>query len=72
MIPQLTSLWEVMTLEEKRALEALQERNWDDHFDNNGDFGSSILDGSEPVNISHAGGEFYELMREMMGDFWNV
>ncbi|KAG2126569.1 uncharacterized protein EDB93DRAFT_1273720 [Suillus bovinus] len=50
----------------------LQERNLDDHFDDNGDFGSSILDGFESVDISHAGGEFYELTREMMGNFWNV
>ncbi|KAG1844390.1 hypothetical protein F4604DRAFT_1884460 [Suillus subluteus] len=61
-----------MTPEEKCAHEALQERNWDDHFDDNGELSSSILDGSEPVDISHAGSEFFELTREMMGDFWNV
>ncbi|KAG1847037.1 hypothetical protein F4604DRAFT_1884071 [Suillus subluteus] len=44
-----------MTPEEKCAHEALQERNWDDHFDDNGELSSSILDGSEPVDISHAG-----------------
>ncbi|KAG1805499.1 hypothetical protein EV424DRAFT_1474356 [Suillus variegatus] len=63
-----------MTLEEKRALEALQERNDDnimfDGFNGDDDFGSSVLDGSESVNISHAGGELHELTRQLISDFW--
>lgn len=32
----------------------------------------NVLDGSEPVDISHAGGEFHELTRELLGDFYNM
>ncbi|KAG0693899.1 hypothetical protein DFH29DRAFT_881108 [Suillus ampliporus] len=62
----------VLTSEEKRALEALQEPHVDDHdFGGNNNFGFGILDGSETVDISHAGGEFHELTQEVLGDFWN-
>ncbi|KAG1763541.1 hypothetical protein EDD22DRAFT_979344 [Suillus occidentalis] len=63
-----------MTPEEKQALEALQEHTADDTmfdgFNDNDDFGTSVLDGSESVNISHAGGEMCELTRQLITDFW--
>ncbi|KAG1848953.1 hypothetical protein DFJ58DRAFT_717000 [Suillus subalutaceus] len=62
-------------LAEKRALEALRERRPDDNdFEgaDDHDFGFGLLDGSEMVDISHAGGEFHELTREVLGDFWNL
>jgi hypothetical protein len=64
-----------MTLEEKRALEVLQERADDDivfadGFNGDDDFGSNVLDRSESVNVSHAGGEMHELTRQLISDFW--
>ncbi|KAH7904896.1 hypothetical protein BJ138DRAFT_1138426 [Hygrophoropsis aurantiaca] len=31
-----------------------------------------VLDGSEPLEISHGGGEFNELTRQLLGDFYNL
>lgn len=31
---------------------------------------ATIMDGSEPLDVSHAGGEFEALTCEMKGDFW--
>ncbi|KAG2124204.1 hypothetical protein DEU56DRAFT_923609 [Suillus clintonianus] len=63
-----------MSLDERRALEALKEDNnstidgWQDDYD---DFSfGNVCDGTEPLAISHAGGEFTDLAREVLGDFW--
>jgi hypothetical protein len=65
---------QAMTPKEKQALEALQEHTADDTmfdgFNSNDNFGTSVLDRSESVNISHAGGEMRELTRQLISDFW--
>lgn len=62
----------MLTSEEKRALKALWEHHPEEtDFGGSDDFGFGLLDGSEIVDISHAGGEFHELTREVLGDFWN-
>ncbi|KAG2053734.1 hypothetical protein BDR06DRAFT_982611 [Suillus hirtellus] len=63
-----------MSLHEKHVLEVLQEHN-DDNIMFNGfigddNFGSSVLDRSESVNISHVGGELHELTRQLISAFW--
>ncbi|KAG1791005.1 hypothetical protein EV424DRAFT_1549531, partial [Suillus variegatus] len=62
---------EALTADEKRALEALREQD-DFDFETHDDPGMNVLDGSEPVDISHAGGEFHELTRELLGNFYNI
>ncbi|KAG1872000.1 hypothetical protein C8R48DRAFT_670407 [Suillus tomentosus] len=44
----------------------------DFNFETHNDPSLNILDGSEPVDISHAGGEFHELTRELLGEFYNM
>ena len=69
-----------MTLEEKQAIMALCERQSDslqsetmgddnaDFGDDNPDFGAfdNILSGAHPLQISHAGGEFQEMARQVL------
>jgi hypothetical protein len=63
-----------MTDEEKRALEALREVRV--HKESAGeepyDYGhgdlEGVLTGEQPFDISHAGGEFNELRRQLLGD----
>ncbi|KAI5996959.1 hypothetical protein EDD15DRAFT_2163188 [Pisolithus albus] len=66
-----------MTVNERHALEALRdpalnnaadERIGDD-YESDG-YGEMVLDGTEPLDVSHAGGEFQELTRGLLGDFW--
>jgi hypothetical protein len=63
-----------MTPDERRALEALRELplvgNDDQHVDLGHVTLEDILDGSEPLNISHAGGEFSALTKELNNDLW--
>ncbi|KAG2040098.1 hypothetical protein BDR03DRAFT_932884 [Suillus americanus] len=33
---------------------------------------SDVLNGTEPLPISHAGSEFADLARNLLGDFWNI
>lgn len=62
----------MLTSDEKCALEALREdRPEENDFDGSDGFGFGLLDGSEALDISHVGGEFQELTREVLGDFWN-
>ncbi|KAI6034650.1 hypothetical protein BKA83DRAFT_4470170 [Pisolithus microcarpus] len=66
-----------MTVTERRALEVLRDpaSNYadnepvGDNYENEG-YGEMILDGTEPLDVSHAGGEFQELTRGLLGDFW--
>ncbi|KIK21581.1 hypothetical protein PISMIDRAFT_12206 [Pisolithus microcarpus 441] len=66
-----------MTVTERRALEVLRDpaSNYVDNepvgddYENEG-YGEMILDGTEPLDVSHAGGEFQELTRGLLGDFW--
>ncbi|KAG1775054.1 hypothetical protein EV702DRAFT_1199651 [Suillus placidus] len=65
-----------MSLDEHRALEALKEDNdttingWQEDCD---DFSfGDVCDGMELLAISHAGGEFTDLAREVLGDFWKI
>ncbi|KAI5999231.1 hypothetical protein EDD15DRAFT_2363309 [Pisolithus albus] len=66
-----------MTVNERHALEALRdpalnnaadERIGDDYKSDG--YGEMVLDGTEPLDVSHAGGEFQELTRGLLGDFW--
>jgi hypothetical protein len=61
-----------MTPEERRRLEALQELPGLEEEDFSSVFEDvnmhDILNGDEPLNISHAGGEFEELVRELNKD----
>ncbi|KAG2050477.1 hypothetical protein BDR06DRAFT_891746 [Suillus hirtellus] len=66
-----------MSTEEKCALEALQQScnasNFGEcGFNGDNDFGTNVLDGSEPIDISHAGGELQELTRKLVGGFWKM
>jgi hypothetical protein len=58
-----------MTPDQRRALEALRELPVVGDDDDEVDLGritlEDILDGSEPLNISHAGGEFAALTEEL-------
>ncbi|KAG1743564.1 uncharacterized protein EDB91DRAFT_1247062 [Suillus paluster] len=65
-----------MSLDECRALKALKENNnttingWQEDCD---DFSfGDVCNGTEPLAISHAGGEFTDLTREVLGDFWKI
>jgi hypothetical protein len=64
-----------MGLEERSALEALREKNttieaWQEDCDDMS-FGD-IWNGTESLAISHAGGEFTDLAREVLGDYWKT
>ncbi|KAG1843320.1 hypothetical protein F4604DRAFT_1981913 [Suillus subluteus] len=65
-----------MSLDERRALEALKEdtnttiEDWEANCDDMS-FGD-VWNGTEPLTISHAGGEFTDLAREVLGDFWKM
>ncbi|KAH7904271.1 hypothetical protein BJ138DRAFT_1119562 [Hygrophoropsis aurantiaca] len=64
-----------MSADEKRALADLREHcDYDGLEDNQGSHNydidvEDVLDGSEQLEISHGGGEFQALTRELMGDF---
>ncbi|KAI6007027.1 hypothetical protein EDD15DRAFT_2383928 [Pisolithus albus] len=61
----------------RHALEALRDPALndsinvpiDDDYESDG-YGAMVLDGTEPLDVSHAGGEFQELTSELLGDFW--
>ncbi|KIM58061.1 hypothetical protein SCLCIDRAFT_28331 [Scleroderma citrinum Foug A] len=66
-----------MTATERRALEVLQDpalnlvsEAVDDGYESDG-YGAMVLDGTESLDVSHAGGEFQELTSRLLGDFWN-
>ena len=66
-----------MTATERRVLEALQDpalnlvsEAVDDGYESDG-YGAMVLDGTESLDVSHAGGEFQELTSGLLGDFWN-
>lgn len=64
-----------MSSDERRALEALKEdknatiEDWQEGCD---DSFSNVWNGTESIAISHAGGEFADLAREVLGDFWKT
>ncbi|KAI6022320.1 hypothetical protein PISMIDRAFT_119560, partial [Pisolithus microcarpus 441] len=66
-----------MTVTERCALEVLRDPalNYVDNepvgndYENEG-YGEMILDGMEPLDVSHTGGEFQELTRGLLGNFW--
>ncbi|KAG1789326.1 hypothetical protein EV424DRAFT_1476376 [Suillus variegatus] len=64
-----------MSSDERRALEALKEdknatiEDWQEGCDDS--FGD-VWNGTELIAISHAGGEFADLAREVLGDFWKT
>ena len=65
-----------MTVTERSALEALQDpalnsvsEAVDNDYESNG-YGAMVLDGTESLEVSHAGGEFQELTSGLLGDFW--
>jgi len=41
----------------------------DDNYKSDG-YGAMVLDGTESIEVSHAGGEFEELTSGLLGDFW--
>jgi len=66
-----------MTVTERRALEVLRDpalnsvsEAVDDGYESD-NYGAMVLDGTEPLEVSHAGGEFQELTSRLLGDFWN-
>ncbi|KAH7923679.1 hypothetical protein BV22DRAFT_1105986 [Leucogyrophana mollusca] len=65
-----------MTADERRALKELCDRASDDFDDSTALYHSfsaeDVLDGSEAIDISHGGGKFKELTKELMGDFWHL
>lgn len=62
----------MLTSNEKHTLEVLWEHCPEENdFDGGDGFGFGLLDESEALDISHAGGEFQELTCEVLGDFWN-
>ncbi|KAI5996403.1 hypothetical protein EDD15DRAFT_2365250 [Pisolithus albus] len=65
---------EAMTPQERRALEALHEgqeeffhAETDDAYDI-----TSVLDGSKVIDLSHAGGELCDLVRDLFKDVQNM
>ncbi|KAG2157711.1 uncharacterized protein EDB93DRAFT_1101040 [Suillus bovinus] len=64
-----------MSLDECCALKALKEEkaatieDWQEGC--NYSFGN-VWNGTESIAISHAGGEFTDLAREVLGDFWKI
>ena len=65
-----------MTVTERCALEALQDpalnsvsEAVDNDYESDG-YGAMVLDGTESLEVSHAGGEFQELTSGLLGDFW--
>jgi hypothetical protein len=65
-----------MTSEERKRLEALRELPTADEDDSNNVFEDvnmqDILNGDEPLDISHAGGEFAALAAELDKDLWKA
>ena len=64
-----------MTVTERRALEALQDPALNsvseavgDGYESDG-YGTMVLDGTESLEVSHAGSEFQELTSRLLGDF---
>jgi len=41
----------------------------DDNYESDG-YGAMVLDGTEPIEVSCAGGEFEELTSRLLGDIW--
>jgi len=77
--PTSSDTLKVMTLEQKQALMALCERQTNSHSEtvgeNTADFGDdnpdfrafdNIISGTHPLEISHAGGEFQEMARQIL------
>ncbi|KAI5994770.1 hypothetical protein EDD15DRAFT_2195902 [Pisolithus albus] len=66
-----------MTVTERHALEALRDpvsndsinEPIDDDAESDG-YGAEVLDGTEPLEVSHAGGELQELTSELLNNFW--
>ena len=65
-----------MTVTKRRALEALQDPTSnsagdtvDDGYESNA-YSAMVLDGTESLEVSHAGGEFQELTSGLLGNFW--
>lgn len=64
-----------MSAEERQRLETLAEQRVHsdatmfDYDDNTAEF-ENVLTGAHPIDVSHAGGEFQDLAREIYGDFW--
>ncbi|KAG1793324.1 uncharacterized protein HD556DRAFT_1479424 [Suillus plorans] len=66
-----------MSADQWRALEALRDHGdvTDDNaqVDDDDSYGAwDVLDGTQPLDISHGGGELQELTRGIAGDFWNA
>ena len=65
-----------MTVTERHVLEALRDpalnsvsEAVDDDYKSDR-YGAMVLDGTESLEVSHAGGEFQELTSRLLGDFW--
>lgn len=62
-----------MSLEEKQNLQALRENipmecDDDDHFQSEGITLQDVLDGTIPLGMSHAGGEYEELRKALQSE----
>jgi len=65
-----------MTVTERHALEVLRDpalnsvsEAVDGNYESDG-YGAMVLDGTESIEVSHAGGEFEELTSGLLGGFW--
>ncbi|KAG1898801.1 uncharacterized protein F5891DRAFT_1190591 [Suillus fuscotomentosus] len=66
-----------MSADQWRALEALRDHGdvTDDNaqVDDDESYGAwDVLNGTQPLDISHGGGELQELTHGIAGDFWNA
>ncbi|KAI6016969.1 hypothetical protein BKA83DRAFT_4059405 [Pisolithus microcarpus] len=66
-----------MTIMERHTLEALRDPVLNNAADGHvgsdyksDGYGEMVLDGTEALNVSHASGEFQELTRGLLGNFW--
>lgn len=73
--PKVLTFFTAMTVDERRALEALRDDPALHPSFNEGtedfDF-DDVWNGTEPLPISHAGGEFNDLARDILGDTWKM
>lgn len=65
-----------MPIGERQALEAIREDpacSPSNIEEDSEDFSfNDVWNGTETLPISHAGGEFNDLAREILGDFWRM
>lgn len=66
-----------MSAEECQRLKTLAEQQVHSDatmfdYDDNTVESENMLTGAQPIDVSHAGGKFHDLAREIYGDFWTL